>query len=71
MDEFCRRQSIGHVNILKLDIQDGEVKAFRGAECMLSERRVGLFVSVYQGQANFYECRRLPRHPRLPVFRFL
>jgi FkbM family methyltransferase len=61
VDEFCRRESIGHVDILKLDIQGGEVKAFRGAERMLSERRVGLvytevlFVPVYQEQGNFYD----------------
>jgi FkbM family methyltransferase len=61
IDEFCRREGIGHIDILKLDIQGGEAEAFRGASRMLSQRTVALiytevlFVPVYENQGNFYE----------------
>jgi FkbM family methyltransferase len=59
IDNFCKERSIGHIDILKMDIQGGEMMALRGAKRMLSSRQVDLiytellFVPLYQGQASF------------------
>jgi FkbM family methyltransferase len=61
IDEFCRREQIAHIDILKLDIQGGDVQALRGAETMLSQERVGLvyaevlFVPVYERQGYYHD----------------
>jgi hypothetical protein len=59
LDEFCRNKRINCIDILKLDIQGGELRALKGAARLLSERRIRLvyaevlFVHIYQGQAWF------------------
>lgn len=59
IDAFCKQNNIGHINILKMDIQGGEMMALRGAHRMLSSQQVSLiytellFVPLYQGQASF------------------
>lgn len=59
LDEFCRSARINRIDILKLDIQGGELRALKGAARLLSERRIRLvyaevlFVHIYQGQAWF------------------
>jgi FkbM family methyltransferase len=64
VDEFCRRESIGHIDILKLDIQGGKAEALRGATRTLSQHSVNLiytellFVAVYDRQGHFYEIAR-------------
>jgi FkbM family methyltransferase len=61
IDEFCRRERIDRVDILKFDIQGGEAEALRGARRLLSQHAMTLiytevlFVPVYEGQANFYD----------------
>jgi FkbM family methyltransferase len=61
IDEFCRREKIGRLDILKMDIQGGEVRALHGASELLKARRIGLiytevlFVPLYQGQGWFYD----------------
>ena len=69
IDTFCRQESIRAIDILKFDIQGGELNALRGAAGMLSNQRVQLvyaellFVPVYQGQADFHEVASyLSRH---------
>jgi FkbM family methyltransferase len=61
LDEFCQRQKIDHIDILKFDIQGAELKALRGAESSLRKRKIGLiylevqFASLYTGQAWFFD----------------
>jgi len=64
IDEYCRQRRIDQVEILKLDIQGGELAALRGAGRMLSESRVTLvYVEVligalYEGQGTAGEIFR-------------
>lgn len=61
IDSFCAQGGIEHIDILKLDIQGGELMALRGAGGMLG--RVGvdliyseiLFAKTYEGQAYFHQ----------------
>jgi len=59
LDDFCAREQIDAVPVLKLDIQGGELMALRGAESLLNRRAVDLiftevnFVPLYEGQAFF------------------
>jgi len=59
LDDFCAREQIDAVPVLKLDIQGGELMALRGAESLLNRRAVDLiftevnFVPLYEGQAYF------------------
>lgn len=61
LDDFCAARGIEHVTLLKLDIQGAEIKALRGAERLLRERRVDVlfievvFSTMYEGQAYFPE----------------
>jgi FkbM family methyltransferase len=61
VDEFCRREKITSLDIMKMDIQGGEVKALHGASELLKAQRISLiyaevlFVPLYQGQAWFYD----------------
>jgi FkbM family methyltransferase len=66
LDEFCELTNTSHVNILKIDIQGGELMALRGAARLLETESVDLiysevlFVELYNGQADFHEiCRFL------------
>lgn len=60
LDAFAEREGIGAVDILKLDIQGGEVMALQGAKGLLSSGRVALvytealFAPLYEGQADFW-----------------
>jgi FkbM family methyltransferase len=59
IDAFCRAGSIDHIDILKLDIQGGELMALKGASGMLAKHAVSLvycevlFANLYAGQACF------------------
>lgn len=59
IDEYCREHSIQFIDILKLDIQGGELKALQGAKAVLDAGRVGLvFMEIihartYVGQPLF------------------
>lgn len=61
LDEFCVRNGVGQIDILKMDIQGGELRALEGASKLLLERAIRLiyteilFVPLYRGQAWHYE----------------
>ena len=66
LDDFCSRHAIDRVNVLKMDIQGGELMALQGASGMLESKAVDLiytevlFVELYEGQADFHDlCRFL------------
>lgn len=51
IDEYCREHGIDHVDVLKLDVQGGELAALRGATEMLAGRRIALvYVEVLMGR---------------------
>lgn len=59
MDEFCERESIDRIDVLKMDIQGGELMALEGAREKLAKAAISLiytemlFVPIYSGQASF------------------
>lgn len=42
LDDFCREHSVARIDILKMDIQGGELKALEGARSLLSAHAIGL-----------------------------
>jgi FkbM family methyltransferase len=61
VDDFRRQNGIGEIQILKMDIQGGELRALEGATESLSQGAILLvytellFVPLYEAQAFFYE----------------
>jgi FkbM family methyltransferase len=61
IDDFCKQESIDEIQILKLDIQGGELMALQGATEKLRQGSILLiytellFVPIYEGGALFYE----------------
>jgi|SRR5579871_4597367 len=48
LDAFCREHGVSSIDILKMDIQGGELSALKGASSLLLEGRVKLlFLEVY------------------------
>ena len=60
LDEFCKKECISEIQILKMDIQGGELMALQGAVKLLTARRIDLiytevlFAKLYRKQANVY-----------------
>ena len=66
IDEFCIEHAIDRVDILKMDIQGGELMALQGASRLLETKAINLiycevvFVEQYLNQADFHQlCRFL------------
>ena len=61
IDDFCKQESINEIQILKMDIQGGELMALEGATEKLNQGAISLiyteveFVPLYKDQALFYE----------------
>lgn len=61
VDDFCRREGLKEIQILKMDIQGSELFALQGATQQLSQASICLvytevlFVPQYEGQAFYYE----------------
>ncbi len=59
IDEYCRLNDIGHIDILKLDIQGGELNALQGAQSSISKIKLiyteTYFQQQYLQQPLFYE----------------
>jgi len=61
IDEFCDKYNIKMIDILKLDIQGGELAALKGAEKMLKSKRIRLiyteayFREQYDMQPLFFD----------------
>lgn len=69
LDLFCQAKQIPSVDILKMDIQGGELLALKGAAGLLRDKRISLiyteaaFVPHYAGAPLFYEvCEFLARY---------
>jgi len=61
LDAFCREHGVADIDVLKLDVQGGELHVLRGGAGLLRERRVRLvfaevnFNELYAGQAFFHD----------------
>jgi FkbM family methyltransferase len=61
LDAFAAERGLDRVDVLKLDVQGGELGALQGAARLLRERRIGLvyaevlFVHHYRGEPLFHE----------------
>lgn len=61
VDAFCSEQRIGHVDILKLDVQGAEFNVLCGAKETLAQRQISLIYAevilcaTYQGQHELHE----------------
>jgi len=59
LDDFCKRENIEKINILKMDIQGAELMALHGATNLLKTRTIDIiyleveFVKLYDDQAYF------------------
>ena len=67
LDDFCAATGVSVVDILKLDIQGGELMALQGARDLLARRAIGLiytevlFEDMYENQARLPELDLLLR----------
>ena len=61
IDSFCLTNGIEQIDVLKMDIQGGELDALKGAKQMLANGKVGLiysetyFLEQYVNQPLFHE----------------
>lgn len=61
LDAFFERSGLSHIDILKMDIQGGELAALYGAKKLLADQTIGLiitevmFIPHYEGGAMFHE----------------
>jgi FkbM family methyltransferase len=61
IDKFCEEKKIDHIDILKMDIQGGELAALKGAVKMLSRKRISYiysevyFVQQYENHPLFHD----------------
>lgn len=64
LDDFAQAHGIERVDVLKMDIQGGELLALRGAARLLESRAIRLvysevlFAPLYEGQATFCDLHR-------------
>lgn len=65
LDRFCAEIGIDRIDILKMDIQGGELAALRGGEALLTQKRIGviftevMFVPHYEDNPLFHDIARL------------
>ncbi len=61
VDEYCKKQGIERIDVLKTDTQGYDLSVLRGADQMIAEQRIGvvfsemLFTPLYSGQAQFQD----------------
>ena len=61
LDEYAQKESIEHIDILKMDIQGGELQALQGASDLLSNSKIDivytevLFRKMYDDQAIAFQ----------------
>ena len=61
LSDFCNQQKIDSIDILKIDVQGGELKVLHGAEELLREKKIKLiyceiwFLPSYEDQPLYHE----------------
>jgi FkbM family methyltransferase len=61
LDNFCEKENINKIQILKMDIQGAELMALEGAMNLLAKQAIDLiytevmFANFYDGQGTFYD----------------
>ena len=61
VDEYCLKNNINHIDILKMDTQGSKLNILKGAEKMLSDGKISLifteiyFKKQYLNQPDFYD----------------
>ena len=61
IDNFCRKENIGNIDILKLDVEGAEILTLKGAHDKLSKQDISLiyaevtFISHYENACKFGE----------------
>ncbi|MFA6554503.1 MAG: FkbM family methyltransferase [Candidatus Paceibacterota bacterium] len=64
LDNFCDKNNLNHINILKIDVQGGEMLVLEGAKEMLSKKAIDLiyseveFVAIYKNQPLFKDIEK-------------
>lgn len=63
LDDFCKRQGISHIDLLKIDVQGAEARVLVGAGALLKEVDnvivEVLFFDYYEHQGGFLEVERV------------
>lgn len=57
LDDYCERENIGQIDLLKLDVEGHELMVLKGGTCMLSQSRVQRIQFEYGG--TFIDARIL------------
>ena len=63
LDEFCTKENIQKINLLKMDIQGGELMALKGSKNLLENRQIDLIytevlaVDLYENQPFLWDLR--------------
>jgi FkbM family methyltransferase len=61
LDEFCRRENIAAIDLLKMDVQGAEMLVLKGARALFDKRAISvifaevLFAKIYENQTDFCE----------------
>ena len=61
LDTFAEKENLGQINILKIDVQGGEMKVLEGAKRLIKEQKIDLifveveFIPLYLRQPMFYD----------------
>jgi FkbM family methyltransferase len=61
IDNFCEQNNINEIDILKLDVQGGEMLVLEGAIQMLSSKKINVifmeveFIEIYENQPLFHD----------------
>ena len=76
LDEFCKYKHIDHIDILKIDVQGGELNVLRGANDILKDGRIDLiyteiiFAETYQNQITVTDLLKFMDSSNFQLFNF-
>ena len=76
IDQYCQKNGIEKIDLLKIDVQGNEIKVLKGAEHMLAKNKIKLIfteISVapnYEGQSDIDELIRLLKINKYKIFNF-
>ena len=76
IDQYCLKNNIEQIDILKIDVQGNELKVLEGAKRMLTNNRIKLIfleisiASNYEGQSEIDQVIRLLKIHKYRIFNF-